>query len=198
MDPTKQRSEPEPDVEKPDDLAHYRGWHLAETHHEARLTEFEYGILRFREAFEHWVLQGMRAVFNVELSFEETCILHPLRMQARPTGVSTIARLLNRDDVSNLQYSLRKLVSIGLVTASRSKRMKGVSYTLTKAGIRATDEYAKLKRDLLIRQTLEIPGLKDRVEAATRTLTLLTGLYEECARIAASYSPPPAPDRPTR
>src|ERR1700693_4323221 len=40
--------------------------------------------------------------------------------------------------------SLRKLVTIGLVTASRSKRMKCVSYTLTKAGVRATEEYAKL------------------------------------------------------
>jgi predicted MarR family transcription regulator len=172
-------------------MAHYRSWHLAETTHETRLTELEYGILRFHCAFEHWVLQGMRAVSNIELTFEETCVLHPLRMQARPTGVLTIARLLNRDDISNLQYSLRKLVAIGLIAASRTKRVKGVSYTLTKAGMRVTDAYAKLKRELVIRQTEDIAELQAKVEIITRTLTMLTGLYEECARVAATYSPPP-------
>jgi predicted MarR family transcription regulator len=187
----KQRTDQKTAPAPKEDMAHYRNWHLAETTHETRLTELEYGILRFHGAFEHWVLQGMRAVSNIELSFEETCVLHPLRMQARPTGVSTIARLLNRDDVSNLQYSLRKLVSIGLVTTSRTKRVKGVSYTLTKLGMRVTDEYAKLKRELVIRQTEDIAELQSKVEAITRTLTMLTGLYEECARVAATYSPPP-------
>jgi predicted MarR family transcription regulator len=112
-------------------------------------------------------------------------------MQTRPTGVLTIARLLNRDDVSNLQYCLRKLVSIGLVTTSRTKRVKGVSYSLTKMGVRVTDEYAKLKRNLVIRQTEDIAELQSKVEMITRTLTMLTGLYEECARVAATYSPPP-------
>ena len=173
-----------------EDLLHYRGWHLAKTAHEARITELEYGILRFREAFEHWVLQGMRAVCNIDLSFEETCILHPLRMQARPTGASTLARLLNRDDVTNLQYSLRKLLKMGLVAVSRGSGVKQVNYTLTKVGIRVTDAYANLKRDLLIRQTEDIAELQGKVEAMTRTLTMLTGLYEECARVAATYSPP--------
>ena len=198
MSNSKQRNEAKPAPDTEDELLHYRSWHLAGSAHEVRLTELEYGILRLREAFEHWALQGMRAVLNVELSFEETCILHPLRMQARPTGVSTIARLLNRDDVSNLQYCLRKLVSIGLVAVSRRKGVKGVSYTLTKAGIRATDDYAKLKRELLIRQTEDIAGLQGKVEAITRTVTMLTGLYEECARIAATYSPPPVPDKSGR
>jgi len=191
MTNSKQRTDQKAATAPKDDMSHYRGWHLAETTHETRLTELEYGILRFHSAFEHWVLQGMRAVSNIELSFEETCVLHPLRMQARPTGVLTIARLLNRDDVSNLQYCLRKLVSIGLVTTSRTKRVKGVTYTLTKLGVRVTDEYAKLKRELVIRQTEDIAELQSKVEMITRTMTMLTGLYEECARVAATYSPPP-------
>lgn len=197
MSHTKHRTDaPAAEADEAGELAHYRSWHLAATPHEARITELEYGVLRFREAFEHWALQGMRAVLNVELSFEETCILHPLRMQARPTPVVTIARLLNRDDISNLQYSLRKLVSIGLVAATRIKRVKGVNYTLTDTGTRAADEYAKLKRELLIRQTEDIAGLQGKVEGITRTLTMLTGLYEECARIAATYSPPLTSKRP--
>ena len=77
------------------------------------------------------------------------------------------------------------------VTTSRTKRVKGVSYTLTKLGVRVTDEYAKLKRELVIRQTEDIAELQSKVEMITRTLTMLTGLYEECARVAATYSPPP-------
>jgi predicted MarR family transcription regulator len=159
---------------------------------EISLTEFEYGILRFREAFEHWVMQAARSSSSIELNFAELTVLHTLRMQPKPAGVATLARLLNRDDVPNIQYSLRKLATMGLVQSQREKGSKSANYAPTQAGLEMTDGYASTKRDILLGQLADLPGFEDHIASATRTLTTLTGLYEECARVAATHTPPEA------
>jgi predicted MarR family transcription regulator len=177
------------------DLSHYRTWHLASNQVEISLTEFEYGVLRFREAFEHWVVQAVRSSSSsssIELNFSELIVLHTLRMQPKPAGVAILARLLNRDDVPNIQYSLRKLAKVGLVQSQREKGAKSASYVPTEIGIEMTNSYARTKREILFGQLADLPGFEDRIASATRTLTTLTGLYEECARVAATHTPPEA------
>lgn len=171
------------------DLKDYRAWHLASTPTEVSLTELEYAVLRFREAFEHWVHQAVRTSGPMDLNFTELTVLHTLRMQPRPAAVATLARLLNRDDIPNIQYSLRKLASMGLVQSQREKGSKSASYSTTPAGLEMTNSYAELKRSILLRQLSDLPGFEDRIAAAARTLTMLTGLYEECARVAATHTP---------
>lgn len=168
---------------------HHRTWHLASTEAESRLTEFEFSILRFREAFEHWVLEAMRTTSDLELTFAELCILHTLRMQARPTGGSGIARMLNRDDVPNIHYSLRKLANMKLIAPTKEKGGKAVNYSVTAEGVRLTNAYAELKRTVLLSSFQDLPGFDVKLSNCTRILSMLTGLYEESARVAATYSP---------
>lgn len=168
--------------------AHHTGWHLASSETETRLTEFEFALLRFREAFEHWVLQTMRSTSGIDLTFAELCILHTLRMQVRPTGAAGIARMLNRDDIPNIHYSLRKLASLDLISPIKEKGSKNVNYSTTETGVQITDSYAKLKREILVNQLDELSGFEAKITSAARTLTMLTGLYEESARVAATYS----------
>src|SRR5690606_24599273 len=97
------------------DPSYYRRWHLAKSLEELKLTEFEYGVIRFHEAFGRWAQSALSVTAGPDLSFPEQTILHVIRMQNRPKGAATIARLVNRDDIPNIQYSLRKLEAMKLI-----------------------------------------------------------------------------------
>jgi predicted MarR family transcription regulator len=113
-------------------------------------------------------------------------MLHIIRMNDRPKSVKDLARLTNRDDVPNIQYSLRKLIAAGLVRRQGAGRA-GVTYEVTEAGRAVTDDYAALRRRLLIAAIAAVPGFEARLAEATRTLNLLSGIYEEVARVAATH-----------
>jgi predicted MarR family transcription regulator len=70
-------------------------------------------------------------------------------MNDRPKSIKDLARLTNRDDVPNIQYSLRKLIGAGLVERKGSGR-SGVTYEVTVEGRRVTDDYGALRRRLLM------------------------------------------------
>ncbi|MBL9055944.1 MAG: winged helix DNA-binding protein, partial [Rhodobacteraceae bacterium] len=92
----------------------------------------------------------------------------------------------NRDDVPNIQYSLRKLIGAGLVLRKGAGR-SGVTYEVTEEGRRVTDDYGALRRALLIAAVGNVPGFAARLAEATRTLNLLSGIYEEISRVAATH-----------
>lgn len=164
----------------------YGDWHLASSPHEARLTEFEFALLRCNEAFEHFSVQLTKTISEFELGASDVVILHIIRMHDRAKPLQTIARLVNRDDMQNIQYSLRKLVSVGLV--AKEKIGKSQHYTATDAGRDLTDRFARLKGLLLSDSTQAVAGSEAKLGAATQFLTLMTGLYEEGARTSATYT----------
>jgi predicted MarR family transcription regulator len=113
-------------------------------------------------------------------------MLHIIRMNDRPKSLKEIARLMNRDDVPNIQYSLRKLLGAALIVRLGAGR-SGVTYACTEAGLRVTDDYAVLRRKLLLAEIANVPGFAARLAEASRTLNLLSGIYEEVARVAATH-----------
>jgi len=169
---------------------YHRTWHLAQLEGGAELTEFEFASIRFREAFEHFVLQATRTSSGADLNFAELCVLHTIRMQAMPTGASWIARMLNRDDIPNIHYSLRKLANMGLIAGIKEKGSKNINYQVTDEGERVTQLYASIKKEVLAGQIEELSDFTTKISSATRMLTMLTGMYEESARIVATYSRP--------
>lgn len=168
--------------------AHYRGWHLARTPHDALTTEFEWTLLRFQQAFERWVdLLGSITGMG-DLSYTEIVVLHVIGMQDRPKTGASIARQLNRDDLPNIQYCIRKLVKHGFCQRAGGNG-KTRSYELTKQGREAASDYAKLREALLTDQTKSIGDIDERLRSAAQLVSLLTGVYDEAGRISASYSP---------
>ncbi|QGF22636.1 winged helix DNA-binding protein [Raineyella fluvialis] len=162
-------------------------WHLGRTPPEADLANVEFALMAASAAFERYVEQISQLIGEPELSYNEITILHVIRMYERPKDATTIARFVNRDDLPNVQYTLRKLASVGLVKKTRS----GVSahYETTKAGTDWTDRYAVLRSRLLVDQMApdEISG--ETLEGISRRLTRLTVLYESSARSAAILNP---------
>jgi len=163
-----------------------RTWHLAENAHEIAIAELEYALLRASEAFQRWQSECLAVVAGRSLSGQDNTILHVIRMHERPKGVTEIARLLNRDDIANVQYSVRKLLSAGLIERSTKGGPKNATYQMTDSGKLATDEYAQLRRNLLISLTRSVAGGDSTFHESTRTLELMTGIYDQAARVAAT------------
>lgn len=172
---------------------YYRSWHLAKNDMEYKATEFEWALIRFYESFSRFVLTtGMvTIVADVDIKYEEHVILHVIRMQDRPKNSAIIARLLNRSDVPNIQYSLRKLEAAGLVVKEKDKNSKSFSYSVTELGANLTDEYHRVRQEILFGRLAEIADIEGKFDKSTRLLSLLTGIYEEAARNAATITPSP-------
>jgi predicted MarR family transcription regulator len=169
---------------------YYKNWHLAKSDLEFNVTEFEWALIRFNEAFSRYVLAtGMITIISdVEIKYQEHIILHVIRMLDRPKNSATIARLINRDDIPNIQYSLRKLESAGLIKKQKDTKSKTFSYSATEKGVSLTNEYYKLRVEVLIKRLEDINGVSEKVENTARFLSLLTGIYEEAARDSATFT----------
>ena len=62
-----------------------------------------------------------------------------------------------------------------------------MTYSVTPEGRRVTEDYGALRRRLLMSAISNLPGFAARMADATRTLNLLSGIYEEIARVAATH-----------
>ena len=167
---------------------YYRNWHLANDETEFKVTELEFAMMRVLEAFSRWVAAADEMVGLSELKHGEHVILHVIRMQNRPKSGATIARLLNRDDLPNIQYSLRKLENAGFIQKNKEAGTKNYSYSITELGERMTNEYSKLRSELLIRRFRSLADFDARAEDATELLSIITGIYEESARTSVSLN----------
>jgi len=160
-------------------------WHLSENAAEVCTTELEFALMRAFEGFGRWQSECLASVSDLAASGPENALLHIIRMNDRPKSIKELARLSNRDDIPNIQYSLRKLVGAGLVEKQGAGRT-GVTYSATAAGRKVTDQYGAIRRKLLVERIQGVPGLSDQLQEATRALNILTGIYEEAARMAAT------------
>src|SRR4051794_31789505 len=120
---------------------YYRGWHLAKTEFEYQVTSFEWSLTRMNEAFARFVTELGILTTAGEMKYSEHMILHAIRMQDRPKSGATIARLLNRDDLQNVQYSLRKLESLELIRKIRERGSAQAAYEITEKGRGCTESY---------------------------------------------------------
>ena len=98
-----------------------------------------------------------------------------------------IARQLNRDDIPNVQYCLRKLEKMRLCRKVREKASKSFAYEVTAAGRALTDNYASMRRHLLTEQSTIIGQVDQKLAEATKLINLMTGLYDEAGRTSATY-----------
>ena len=170
------------------DWAH-SNWPLGKDHHDISTTEFEWAVMRFFSAFERSCLQLSVTAGARELSFQELVLLHVVAMQHHPQTSQSIARQLNRDDIQNLQYALRKLEKRGLIAKSIAERSKTAHYAITASGREAVGLYAQIRAQLLTGRTELVSEVDAKLKEATQLLSVLTGIYDDVARVAATYSP---------
>lgn len=163
-------------------------WHLAENNNELNFTELEFAILRISGAFDRWQKDCLACCIDGGLSGVDNAVLHIIRMHDRPKSISDVARLLNRDDISNLQYSLRKLAKADLIErAGTGNSKRTAAYQVTEKGTRVSDLFAQLRRELLLSLSDSIKNLDQDILVACKVLNLASGLYDHASTVAASH-----------
>jgi predicted MarR family transcription regulator len=163
-----------------------KSWHLAKTDDEQRVTEFElelwrvfYGFLRWQEACEN-------SVNNTRLTGDELAVLHVIRMKDKPKTLQDIGKILNRDDIYNITYNVKKLLKMGLVEKVKNEFAKAFSYQITGAGLKNTEDYTVARRSLLVDMLIKKSNLD--LEGITKTLIELQNIYDLADRATASYT----------
>lgn len=165
-------------------------WHLATDSYEVGLTELEFSIIRVSAAFERWQSDCLACCHGQTFSGADTAVLHVIRMHDRTKSISEIGRLLKRDDQSNLQYGIRKLLKAGLIEKSNDgSSKKGVTYQVSELGREVTDRYADFRQELLVSTLQSISGDND-LEAISKVLNLMSGLYDQASCVAATHRVP--------
>ena len=82
-------------------------------------------------------------------------ILQQLMFTPKPRSVSDLSRFSNRDDISNIQYSLRKLTAAGLIEKVPGSTNRDTRYRPTAAGRELTEILVATRRELLIAPSVE-------------------------------------------
>jgi predicted MarR family transcription regulator len=72
---------------------------------------------------------------------------------------------------------------------------KNHTYSITKMGERLTNEYSKLRSDILMRKFRSLTDFDERVTNATELLSIITGIYTRNPRALRSRSTAPATTR---
>lgn len=150
----------------------------------AAVTRAELALVRSSEAFNRWVYFLHKGVDGEPISAQDIALLHSIRMRGGAQNLSELLLFLNRNDVSTIQYTLRKLEQYGYVEriAGSSKREAGCQ--LTKSGMEVTDAFAGLREDLLVDLIKDVNGFTDELLSAAATLERLTGIYDQATQSA--------------
>lgn len=159
-----------------------KSWHLAKEDDEAALCIFEGALWSSFQAQQRWSGECASAS-GYSVNGPENSILNFIRMQERPKALAEIARFLNRDDLSNIQYSIRKLLQMDLIEKYKGKNSRReVTYVVTQKGYDLTERFAQLRREFLLKACREVGISGERLEQAASLIKLLGGFYESCAR----------------
>lgn len=154
--------------------------------HEQAINAFEYAVWHLGSAFARWRRDCLACLPDASLSGAEASILHIVHLNGTPKGLAEISRLLHRDDMANLQYGVKKLLSQGyLVKADPKAAKKVVTYVTSERGEELVEAYLKLRRETLMRLTDRIAGMTEAIDEATTMLHVMIGIYDQASNIAA-------------
>lgn len=145
----------------------------------AALTRAELAMIRAVEAFGRWCHFLHKSVSGAPLSAMDVWLLHSIRMRGNAQNLSELLMFLNRNDVSTLQYSLRKIEQCGLIERIQGSSKREAGYRLTPAGRGATDAYAAARKEVLVNLIGDVNGLTAALEGAAAALERMTGLYDQ-------------------
>jgi predicted MarR family transcription regulator len=163
---------------------HY--WHLAEDSIGVAVTDLEYAILRVFEAFGRWQSECLTAVSGARITGPENVLLHVIGMKGRAKTIHDVMLLTNRQDTSNIQYGLRKLVKLGFVKKQGVARV-GIFYRTTEKGDKICRDYANLRKKLLLRAAKELPNFETQSRRCAAHLEAVEKIYTIVTREAATF-----------
>ena len=150
----------------------------------AEMSEFEFGLIVAGNAFHRWVAHCMSAAGLKDLTPLDVIVLHHVTHRARDKRLADICFIMNVEDTHLINYALKKLQNLGVVAAS--KNGKEVTYAATDTGRTYVQRYREIRESCLIDAMNADDGLNRDIGELARLLRVLSGMYDQAARSAAS------------
>ena len=150
----------------------------------AEMSEFEFGLIVAGNAFHRWIVHCMAAAGLKDLTPLDVLVLHHVTHRARDKRLADICFIMNVEDTHLINYSLKKLQALGVVASS--KNGKEVTYASTDEGRAFVQRYRGIRETCLIDALNADDGLNRDIGDLARLLRVLSGVYDQAARAAAS------------
>lgn len=155
---------------------------------ERAVTAFEYAAWHLGSAFARWRRDCLASLPGESLSGAEASILHIIHLNDTPKGLSEISRLLHRDDLANLQYGIKKLMTLGYIQKADDRApRKNVTYKASDKGKALVEAYLQRRRETLLRLTSSLQGTTEAIEQATVLMHVMIGIYDQASNIVAGH-----------
>ena len=158
----------------------------------AELSELEYGLIVGWNAFGRWMVKamatavaeaGVKITGGTDLAVLDILCLHSVNHRERPKKLADICFKLNVDDSHTVNYALKKLIKVKLV--SSEKHGKEVFYATTVSGVDLCLRYRAVRESCLVDGFAGFDGGKGaELSEVASQLRLLSGLYDQAARSA--------------
>jgi predicted MarR family transcription regulator len=115
----------------------------------------------------------------------DVLVLHNVNHRARDKRLADICFVLSIEDTHLVNYAIKKLLRMGLVTSS--KRGKEVIYRSSDAGRTLCESYRDIRQSCLLDALSALGGPDEQdLSAIAETLRALSGIYDQAARAASS------------
>ncbi|MBV8465742.1 MAG: winged helix DNA-binding protein [Burkholderiales bacterium] len=150
----------------------------------AELSEFEFGLIVVNNAFNRWMVRCMTAAGVKDLAALDVSLLHHVNHRERKKKLADICFVLNIEDTHVVSYSLRKLVGMGYVQSE--KIGKEVFFSTTDEGRALCLKYREVREQCLMAALADSGHQNKEIGDTAQLLRLLSGLYEQASRAAAS------------
>jgi predicted MarR family transcription regulator len=150
----------------------------------SEMSEFEFGLIVAGNSFHRWIAHCMSAAGLKDLTPLDVLVLHHVTHRARDKRLADICFIMNVEDTHLINYSLKKLQTVGVVGSS--KNGKEVTYASTEAGRAYVQRYREIRESCLIDALQADDGLNRDIGELARLLRVLSGMYDQAARAAAS------------
>lgn len=148
------------------------------------LSELEFGLIVANNAFSRWLVRCMAAAGAPELTEIDILLLHHVHHRDRKKKLADLCFTLNYEDTHVVSYSLKKMVGWGLLASE--KQGKEVFYSTTADGLKLVDRYRQVRDQCLLPGVQSEFGDAEQLANMARLLRMLSGLYDQAARGAAS------------
>lgn len=148
------------------------------------LAEFEFGMVIATNAFNRWAVRCMAAAGVKDMTITDVLVLQHVNYQAREKKLADIAFILNIEDTHIVNYSLKKLLTLGLIRAE--KRGKEVLYATNTLGQSMCLRFGEIRTQVLLEGMAHGAAANSELKGMAGQLRMLSGLYEQAARAATS------------
>lgn len=149
-----------------------------------RLSELELALTVLWNSVRRWMNQRSKASVITGLSDLDGFLLHLLVYRNQPLRGIDLAFALSVDDMHLVTYSLKKLVRLDAITSTRVG--KEVFYAPAEKGRQHYGEFLEDRARYLEPAMKLVTAAEYDLEAVNSLLRVLSGIYEQAARAAAT------------